>query len=418
MPSRYTIATEFMNPLLEKKLLAAIIAKPELYWEVCDLISLDSLTQIQQEFAMISESIEQEKPLPVLDIKEEPVENPVEAAKEIAKLYQKRLLADLLQDSLENLRTESPAPELISQLESHLVKVQQAVQELKTGQVVAWPDLFPQVLKDVQAKREAVKETGKVSVGLPTGIPKLDRLLGGLQQGVHLLAAEPGQGKTTLALQISQNIAQEGYPVLFVSFEESLMRLALKTICQVASLDMKPFADGYAESAQLEQAAKIHGVKLQNLHFLEGNKKVTVAQIKAKSLQIMAKAKSQKCLVVIDYIQKMAASNRDFADFRHIVASLVSDLRELAMRLESPIVVISSQNRSGQGKAQLTSLKESGDLEYSADTALFLVESERKATPPCRAIDLMLEKNRYGDKGKISLIFKPTTGSFFEEARR
>lgn len=418
MPSRYTLATEFMNPQLEKQLLAAIIAKPELYWEVCDLISLDSLTQIQQEFAMISESVEQEKPLPALEIKEEPVTNPVEAAKEIAKLYQKRLLADLLQDSLENLRTESLAPDLISQLESRLVKVQQAVQELKTGQVVAWPDLFPQVLKDVLAKREAVKESGKASVGLPTGITKLDKLLGGLQQGVHLIAAEPGQGKTTLTLQISNNIAKEGYPVLFVSFEESLMRLALKAICQVASLDMKPFADGYAESAQLEQAAKLHGVKLQNLHFLEGNKKVTVAQIKAKALQIMAKAKTKKCLVVIDYIQKMAASSRDFSDFRHIVASLVSDLRELSMRLESPVVVISSQNRSGQGKAQLTSLKESGDLEYSADTALFLVESERKATPPCRAIDLIIEKNRYGDKGKISLIFKPTTGSFLEETRR
>lgn len=415
MPSRYTIATEFMNPQLEKRLLAAIIAKPELYWEVCDLISVDSLIQIQQEFALIAEASELEKPFPSVEVTEEPIPDPVAAAKEIAKLYQKRLLADLLQVSLENLRTETPTGDLISQLESHLVRVQQAVQELKTGHVVAWSDLFPYVLKDVQAKREAVKTSGKAAVGLHTGIAKLDTLLGGLQQGVHLLAAEPGQGKTTLALQISQNIAQEGYPVLFVSFEESLMRLALKTICQVASLDMKPFADGYAESSKLEEAAEAHGAKLQNLHFLEGNKQINVAQIKAKALQIMAKTKARKCLVVVDYIQKMAASNRDFADFRHIVASLVSDLRELAMRLESPVVVISSQNRTGQGKAQLTSLKESGDLEYSADTALFLVESDRRATPPCRAVDLILEKNRYGDKGKIALMFKANTGVFSEE---
>jgi len=80
--------------------------------------------------------------------------------------------------------------------------------------------------------------------------------------------------------------------------------------------------------------------------------------------------------------------------------------------------VVSSQNRPGQGTANLTSLKESGDLEYSADTAMFLVEAQKRtATPPARAVDLVLEKNRYGDKGKVELIFKPDIGTFREEAR-
>ena len=418
MPLKYSISGDFIDHKLEKGLLASIIANPEIYWEICDLISKESFTQERENFQKISESIEQEKTISDVNIQEEPTSNPIEVAKEIAKLYQKRLLADLLQNSLEKLRTEVSAVDLVSNLEINLTRVQQAVQELKTGQVTSWADLFPYVLKDVQTKRLAVKESGQSSVGLPTGINKLDKLLGGLQQGVHLIAAEPGQGKTTLTLQIAENISKEGYPVLFVSFEESLMRLALKAICQTALIDMKPFSDGYSESLELEKAAQKYGNRLQNLHFLEGNKRVTVAQIKAKALQIMAKTKTKKCLVVIDYIQKMAASNRDFADFRHIVASLVSDLRELAMRLESPIIVISSQNRSGQGKAQLTSLKESGDLEYSADTALFLVESiERKSIHPCRSVDLMIEKNRYGDKGKISLIFKPNIGIFLEESK-
>ena len=418
MPSRYTIASDFVKPELEKSLVSAILANPELYWQVIDLLPPGSFTEIQDQFQLISEAIEQEKPLPSIELKEEPALQPLETAKELAELFQKRLLADLLESCLSNIRGKSPAKDLISQLETNLIKVQQTVQEVKTGRGISWPELFPLMLADVAAKREAVKETGVATVGLATGITRLDKLLGGFQTGVHLLAAEPGVGKTTLMLQIAQHVGESGTPVLFITFEESLIRLSLKSLCQVASLEMKAFADGYGEPAVLEKAAKAHWPKLQNLYFLEGNKQVAVTHIKAKALQLMSRKKSQKCFIILDYIQKMSASSREFTDYRHIVACLVSDLRELSMRLDSPVVAISSQNRGGQGKAQLTSLKESGELEYSADTVMFLVESlERTASPPCRAVDLIIEKNRYGDKGKIPLIFKPNVGTFLEEAR-
>jgi replicative DNA helicase len=99
-----------------------------------------------------------------------------------------------------------------------------------------------------------------------------------------------------------------------------------------------------------------------------------------------------------------------------VVSGLVSELRDLALRLDSPVLVISSQNRPGQGSASLVSLKESGDLEYSADTAMFLVEADKRTVAaPSRAVDLVIEKNRYGDKGRIELIFKPQLGQFREE---
>ena len=66
----------------------------------------------------------------------------------------------------------------------------------------------------------------------------------------------------------------------------------------------------------------------------------------------------------------------------------------------------------------LDSLKESGDLEYAADVVLFLTEAqERCATPPARAVDLTIGKNRHGDTGKIGLIFRPDLGTLREEAR-
>ena len=79
-----------------------------------------------------------------------------------------------------------------------------------------------------------------------------------------------------------------------------------------------------------------------------------------------------------------------------------------------PGLILTSPNRSagnygnGKGTAALDSLKESGDLEYAADVMLFLTEAqERLATPPARAIELPMAKNRQGDTEKVDLIFRP-----------
>jgi len=416
MPEKFTLASEFTNLDLERALLAAIATRPETYWEVLDLLPPEALTETRQTFEELAAAVEREKPLPAVE--GEPAQDPGAVARELAGLYQKRLLADLAQTFLEELRGDAPASELITGLGDRLARVQRAVRELRAGQVVALPDLLPEVIADVEARRQAVREQGTAAVGLPTGISRLDKLLGGLQPGLHLLAAEPGQGKTTFALQVASHVARVGYPVLFVSFEESLPRLTLKVICAQAGLETKKFADGYGDPTELERAAGAYGPKLAALYFVEGVARLTVSQTKAKALQVMSRQKVDKCLVVVDYLQRWAAGKREFSEFRHVVSGLVSELRELALRLDSPILVISSQNRPGQGSASLVSLKESGDLEYSADTALFLVEAQKRAaTPPARAVDLVLEKNRYGDKGRVELIFKPDVGVFREEAR-
>jgi replicative DNA helicase len=94
----------------------------------------------------------------------------------------------------------------------------------------------------------------------------------------------------------------------------------------------------------------------------------------------------------------------------------------LATRLHSPVVGLASQNRAqgaygkGNGAAALDSLKESGDLEYSADVVLFLThDKEQLMTPPARAIKLTVAKNRNGDTGDINLVFRPDISSFGEE---
>src|SRR6266851_6034494 len=98
-------------------------------------------------------------------------------------------------------------------------------------------------------------------------------------------------------------------------------------------------------------------------------------------------------------------------------------LRELAQGLHSPVLALASHNRSagnygnGKGTAALDSLKESGDLEYAAAVVLFLTEAqERCATPPARAVELTVAKNRHGDTGKVELIFRSDVGTMRQES--
>ena len=418
MPEKYVIASEFVDLELEGSLLSAIISRPEIYWEVADYLPNGVLVGKQELFDEIIHNIEQGKPIGQLRENDniKPTSDPVKAAKDLADLYQKRLLGQVYQENLNALRErEKIATDLIANAEDDLSKVQQAIKEMRSGRVVPTTDLFPEVLQDMENRKRMVRELGASAVGLPTGIKKLDELLGGLQTGIHLLAAEPGQGKTTLTLQAASHISSKGFPVLFVSFEESLSRLTLKLICQKAGLEMKAFSDGYGDIDILEKAIYNYGYEFSSLFLVEGSSRLTVPQIKARALQTMARRNKNKCLIIVDYLQRWAACSNSKWDFRHVVSGLVSELRELAFRLDSPVLIISSQNRPGQGKANLTSLKESGDLEYSADTALFLTsDRDNEAIPPARAVKLSVEKNRYGDKGVVNLIFRPDRGVFRE----
>lgn len=412
----------------EKGLLTAIAADPDVYWRIVDLAPVEVWTEYAEAFERAAVAIEKgEKPEAVGG---EPVADPVEAARRLANLFQKRQIAGLIQavsDRLHN--TDAPAVDLITELEGGISAVQQAIRELRAGQTIALPDLFGEVMKQVAARYEATRG-GEEAAGLPTGIKGLDKLLGGLQKGIHLMAAEPGQGKTTFALQIARTVAAAGYPVLFLSFEESLDRLALKALCSAAGLPLARFTNGYGKPEELRPAMEEHGPRLANLHLVEGTGRLTIGQVKAKALQLMAKTGKNRCLILVDYLQVWAnridpetlaeteADRRIFKDFRFVVGRLAGQLRELAMRLDSPMIVISSQNRTGQGSGSLASLKESGDLEYGADSVWFLrTPEDRVGEGAARAVDLHIAKNRYGDKGAVKLIFRPSHGAFAEVVR-
>jgi len=425
MPKSFSLADRFREPGNEASLLAAISKNQSIYWDLHDHLIPEAFSlENKTLFLKMAKAIEAQEELAPMD-GVEATEEPFQMATHLADLYRRRLVAELHQKGSQDLDGDRPATELITDLELNLAKVQTAFRQVNVGQIRGVDSIFPDLLQEVKTAYDHRKLTGNSTRGLPTGIEQLDERLGGLQAGVHILAAEPGCGKTTLALQIASHVSSKGYPVIFVTFEETAEKLTLKAICSRAKLSFKEFIEGNCDPQKLEDAYREYGPSLSGLSFIGGNPGTTVAQVKAKAMSAIAKMRSKataekrppvdRCLIVVDYLQNWASAKKEFSDFRHVVGALVGELRSLALSLKSPVLVISSQNRGGQNSSDLTSLKESGDLEYTADSAMFLVANQSfPVSPPARGVDLILRKNRYGEAGSspMELVFKPDIGSF------
>jgi replicative DNA helicase len=213
-------------------------------------------------------------------------------------------------------------------------------------------------------------------------------------------------------------------PTLYVTFENSPRQLVLKGMGRVGDVNPKAIRRGTVPLEQTQAAANKWKEKARRLAFIEGRSDLSTGQIRGKARRLLARYGADRCLVVVDYLQLYAKASSDLSDsdgLRERVEQMGQRLRELSMRLRSPVLAISSQSRSagysGGGSADLDTLKESGDLEYGADVVAILTEpGDRQATDPAAPVDLTVAKNRNGETGRVELIFRPDRGTMRPEA--
>lgn len=285
---------------------------------------------------------------------------------------------------------------------------------------------------------------------VPTGFPSLDRSLnGGLFNGLFVLGAVPGLGKSTLALQIAYNLSGRGYPVLYFALEMNRAWITAKALCradfalhrqpgfQAADLLSlgKQFSDG--EWERINQARELVEREGQNLYLYEQGPELThIGQIRRHIHQFreryQAAGGKQPILVVVDYLQILTPRDPTgrFSD-KQIVDDNVRELCAIRDQEQVMILLISALNRYSYNKEiSLESFKESGSIEYSADVILGMQyqgmeKSKGKGTVPFslddaknrnpRQLELSLLKMRYGQDGvRIPLEFY-SGSSYFQE---
>lgn len=414
----YHLAHEFLDAPAERSMLAAMSSLPQLYWQYADLLK-DAFVVEQSTWETLRAGIIEERHTP-LACEWTCAMEPEVTARRLADLRQRRLLADLQERMAVALHSNQPANELLSLLESEVALVRNAARET-SGALVWAGELATEYLSMAERRRQQRETTGSTIVGIPTGLRLLDDLLNGLSTGLYILAGAPGVGKTTLSLQLALHAARQRIPAVYVTYENSPSNLVGKALCATANVTGSDVDRGYANLAALRAAEYELSGAMTYLAIVEGTSRLTVDEVKAKALQAMNRHQTTRCLVIFDYLQR-AAQSKGFDGLRHNVSAMAGELRDLANRLQSPVLALSSQSRAGGnygaggGSASLDSLKESGDLEYSADAVMFLKPSqERPAVPPARSVDLVLAKNRFGDVGSIPLIFRADIGQMRQE---
>lgn len=246
---------------------------------------------------------------------------------------------------------------------------------------------------------------------LYTGILDLDNKLCGLHnQELTIIGARPGVGKTTLALQIAQKIANNDRNVLFISLEMSEIQLIQKMIAREGNINSYKMRMGTLDDKDFETITKV-ATNLSQMKFNINTKIRNIQQIELKCRKLKNQGKLD--LVIIDYIQ-LLKSNEKFNIREQEVADISRRLKLLSLELDIPIIALCQLNRNAStGEPSLADLRESGSLEQDADNIWFLYQGNQQDT---NLITINVAKQRAGETGSVKVKFNKNTSQFINLA--
>lgn len=256
--------------------------------------------------------------------------------------------------------------------------------------------------------------------GIPTGFKSLDGILSGLQPSdLVILAARPSMGKTALALNIGQNVAQKGYSVGVISLEMSKEQLVERMFCSLLGVDSWKMRTGKLTD---DDFAKMGGVmdELNSLKiYIDDSIGNSISELKAKARRL--KMESGLDFLIIDYLQLMTSGLNSFQANRvQEISEISRSLKSLARDLHVPILALSQLSRAVELRPskipQLSDLRESGSIEQDADVVLMMYREDyyEEDTERKGVTDLFIRKHRNGPTGHLEMAFKKAQLTFMD----
>lgn len=268
-----------------------------------------------------------------------------------------------------------------------------------------------QAINEVISKFELIEKDKTALAGLKTGFYGLDLLTNGLQKSdLVLIAARPGVGKTSFAMNIINNIALNGGSCAVFSLEMSASQLMQRAICSTAMVPMSKALKGELSSQEwkliLEAKNKLSKAKI----FIDDSALNRPVDILSKCRRIQREHGLD--VVMIDYLQLMSSGTK--TDNRQTEVSEISrNLKIAAKELNVPILCLSQLSRAVEGRKGnrpvLSDLRESGAIEQDADIVMFIHNPDMYLTDEGALkqgiVDLIVAKHRNGALDTIKLKF-------------
>lgn len=270
-------------------------------------------------------------------------------------------------------------------------------------------DVARRVVQNLMDRRE-----GK-QVGLLTGFSDLDRILGGLKNGqMIVIAARPGLGKSSLAMNIAENVAGTGSHVGVFSMEMSSDEICERVLASAARLNTKN-VEHWSEGDFKRAISGMVKAGSLPIH-LDDRPALTVNAIKAKARRW--KQKHDIKLLVVDYLTLARVDGKSH-DRRVEVDSISMGMKSLAKEIGVPVIVLAQLNRDiekeKERKPRKSDLRESGQIEQDADVIGLLYEvpegentptkERRRNDAPVVPTNLLIVKQRNGACGEVCFTF-------------
>ncbi|MCI9555545.1 replicative DNA helicase [Oscillospiraceae bacterium 50-16] len=300
-----------------------------------------------------------------------------------------------------------------------LEAAEQRIYAIRQGRADRGLTPISQVLLNVMERLDELAASSSEISGLSTGLRGLDRAISGLNKSdLILLAARPGMGKTSMALNILLEAGKRsGKQAAFFSLEMSQEQLAMRLISGECFLDNKKLVTGKLSEEDWEKVA----VAVDSLNrakiLIDDDSSVTVADISARCRRV-----ENLGLVIIDYLQLMQSSGGKTStrgeNRQQIVSDISRSLKIMAKELNVPVLCLSQLSRANESRQDkrpmLSDLRESGAIEQDADIVLFLYREGyyNKDTENPNLAECIIAKNRHGETRTVELQWLPDFTTF------
>ncbi|HEY6009786.1 MAG TPA: replicative DNA helicase [Geobacteraceae bacterium] len=273
-----------------------------------------------------------------------------------------------------------------------------------------------------QAVSSAYDKTYRASQGetiaVPTGYPDLDN--GMLNDGLyapdlHIVAARPGQGKTSLLLSIAMNAAKAGRRTGVFTLEMGNEEISMRMIAQLSGVAFGKQRNGRMSAEEWEayhkaietltNAANPYPIVMNDLPA------ITIGGIR-RELNRMGKVD----LVIVDYLQLAGVDGRYESRVRE-VSEISAGLKAIAKEFDVPVLAAAQLSRAVEQRTDkrpiLADLRESGSIENDADFVAFIYRPDQYGPEAAKnAAELIIAKHRNGPVGKVDLVFRPEVARF------
>lgn len=310
---------------------------------------------------------------------------------------------------------ERELSDVLSQAQEEVFRLSHA--DARRGSVLIAP-LVREVLKEVE---DSYGNEHKI-LGVSTGFFDLDVMTSGLQPGdLTIIAARPSMGKSTLVLNIAQNIARNNLPVLIFSLEMPARHVVMRMLAAEAEIDFGRLRSGSLTEEHWESLAQATSRLISATIFINDARGLTVQELRAEGRRLKAQY-DNLAVIIVDYLQLLSGSSKYYGRVEEI-SDISRSLKTLAWELNVPIIACSQLSREVERRPdkrpQLSDLRESGAIEQDADVVAFLYREDYyddQSEEDQGLADLIFRKQRNGPTGTIQLEFKKKLMRFFDIA--